>query len=170
MIDKPPVNSLDYYDGNKRGYYTAIFILRNAGVFSNSPQGIFTLQELRKVYLNTPTEYDCAMHFVTEWEHWKAIKASKRMQPYFEELYEEKRTRDQAEAQALLWKSARSGNVAAQKAIYDMQSDTRAQKEKQSKVELEKIRLAEKEREFVEGVRKNLKVVDLGKANKTKNA
>lgn len=169
-MDITPVNSADYYDKNKRGYYTGIFILRNAGVFTGKPQGVFPLEQLRQVYLNSATEYECAMQFVTEWEHWKAIVASRRMQPYMEELREEKKTRDRAEVQKLLWQSARSGNVAAQKTLYDLESTTKAEQAKKEKVEAEKARASEEERAFVENVRKNLKVVDLGKANKTKNA
>lgn len=169
-MDKSPVNSSEYWDLNNRQYSVGIFLMRNAGARKDSgKRGVFTLEELREAYLSSASEYECAMQFVTEWEHWKAITSAAYMKRVMAELREEKSLRDKAEAQKLLWKSARSGNVAAQKVLMDYQNEGKFQKAKRLAQEQAQEHELQKEKQLVEEIRHNLKVIS-GKGNKAKNS
>lgn len=168
-MDKPPVDSKDYYSIDKRAYTVGLFQLRNAGARPDSgKRGVFTLEELREVYLSTPTEYECAMRFVTEWDHWKAIVSAPSMKNVIASLRTEKRLRDQAEAQKLLWDAARKGNVSAQRALLDFQDEGKFVKAKKAAQAEEEERVLNKERAIVEEIRNNLRVIS-GKGSKAKN-
>lgn len=112
----------------------------------------------RRIYMEAADEYDAAMQLVGSWEHWQRLcKINKFMNgqatgEVFEGLAawrEEKKLKDKSEARKLLMKSAKDGNVTAQKIIYDGKEP--AGRPSKAKVQKEASRIAEEERIINEG-------------------
>lgn len=153
MEQYKPLNSEDYCDPRgSRMWNTEIFCGRSAGVRGEA-RGKLPMEWARKTYLESTNEYEAAMKFVTSWEHWRAIAASKRMGKHIALWRDEKEQLDKAAAKKLLWKSAEKGNVTAQKALYEYrQQEIRkaAKEEKLSKAQQKALEAEERQNEMLQ--------------------
>lgn len=129
-IKRYPINSADYRDPDGR-WKTSIFY-RAPKVGHN---GIYEFEEARKVFLESNTEYEAAMKFVTSWEHWKAIANSGLCKPMIDLWREEKLMQDQTKAREMLWKAAENGNLTAARVIYEAKKEEKITKEAKKKQE-----------------------------------
>lgn len=124
-MDRFPINSENYRDSDNR-WRTGIFYRGDKA----GPLGVYTFEEGRRVFLESATEYEAAMRFVTSYEHWKAIAKSAHCKPMIELWREEKLLADQTKARQQLLKAADNGNLTAARVIYEAKKEERSQKER----------------------------------------
>ena len=130
-MERFPLDSSKYKDGTDR-WRTGIFY-RDKKL---SPYAAYTFEEGRQVFLESSTEYEAAMKFVTSWEHWKEIVKSPSCAPMVALWREEKLLKDQTKARKILWESAEKGNHTAARFIYEAKKEERQQRQKQQEQKL----------------------------------
>ena len=128
-MDKYPVDSTLFKDPDGR-WKTAIFYRPGKG---KSIAASYSYEEGRKVFLESATEYEAAMRFVTSWEHWKAIASSAHCKPMIDSWREEKLLQDQTKARKMLWEAAEGGNLTAARVIYEAKKEEKLHKEAKKK-------------------------------------
>lgn len=87
------------------------------------------LPSAHKIYMAALNEFDAATQLTPSWEYWKGmIKTCVKIRRVIEVWREEKYQRDQMRARALLWKAAETGNVTAQRILYEAKKEERQQR------------------------------------------
>lgn len=108
-----------FYEFNKTSY-EPLYTMRETP-YSGLPSAYL-------IYMTSGSEYEAAMKLVGSWSHWERLQKVKAFMHGVPESMQwrgleswrsEKELKDKAEAYNLLKESARSGNVAAQKIVFD---------------------------------------------------
>ena len=144
-MERFPVQSELFRDADGR-WKTGIFYRKFRGPVGGAT-GVYDDEEARQVFLDSATEYEAAMKFVTSWEHWKAIAKSPHCKPMIDLWREEKMMMDQTEARKHLIKAAEKGNLTAARVIYEAKKEEAIQKKAekaQQKVDKEEEELLNK--------------------------
>lgn len=113
----------------------------------NSP---FTLKEFKvgdaismyQEYMKFDTEYEAAQHILGSWTHWKRLCECTWFQPYVGYWRDEMAIRNEALGKASIIAAVEEGNVAASKALVELENKRGKGRPTKSAVEGEKKRQA----------------------------
>jgi hypothetical protein len=139
-MQKYPIISKEHVDATGR-WKVGIFY-KERGPRGNA-EAIYPEDEAREVYLSCDTEYEAAMKFVTNWEHWKAVAEAPHAKKMIDAWREEKLMMDQTKARKMLLKAAEDGNLTAARVIYEAKKEEKANQE--AKKQQEKVNQQEQE-------------------------
>lgn len=154
-----PINSAQFFNPASKRFSTRFIVNRRSGEFTGGVYGVYTVDEVRKVFLESASEYEAAMCLVSDWKHWQQLKACRKHKQFFEELALEKELQDLAKTKKLLWKAAENGNVSAQKILLDgFKKDKEAIKKlEESHLQVKKEK--ETEADYVRSIKESLRLV-----------
>lgn len=119
--------------------------------------GLYTIEEVKKVFMEAITEYEAALILFTDWDHWKDFSEFKFNKTYLDKWRVEKEIRDRLKLSKLLWKAAENGSVPAQKALLEEanKNDTKPLTRKGQALQAELEQKA-KEKEVVQSIKDSL--------------
>jgi hypothetical protein len=152
-----PIDSGPWYVASI--WRTSIFVFPRAGEYSGVVTGIYTLEEARKIILESATEYEAAMRLVTSWEHWNAIRNQSKNKKVLDEMFLEKELLEITKTKKLLWKAAQSGNVSAQKILLEeLNKEKNTIKARRSENQQQLVK-QEEEQKKVEAIKNTLRLI-----------
>lgn len=156
-IDRFPIDSSIFYNTRQKSYDPRMMVSLRAGEKSGVFYGMYTMAEVKKVFMEATTEYEAALVLFTEWDHWRDFSELSFNKSYLDKWRIEKEIRDRLKVTKLLWKAAENGSVPAQKTLLEEanKNDTKALTRKGQALQAELEQKA-KEKEVVQGIKDSL--------------
>lgn len=156
-IQRFPVDSSKFYNTRQKSHDPRMMVSARAGEQMQSFYGLYTIEEVKKVFMEAITEYEAALILFTDWDHWKDFSEFKFNKTYLDKWRVEKEIRDRLKLSKLLWKAAENGSVPAQKALLEEanKNDTKPLTRKGQALQAELEQKA-KEKEVVQSIKDSL--------------
>jgi hypothetical protein len=167
-LQRFPIDSKDFYNERYHTYSSRMMITPRMGEFGETISGLYTMEEVYKVYMESTTEYEAAKKLFSDWRHWEFFVKDSCNAKYINEWRMEREARERLRLKQLLWKSAENGNVAAQKLLLDLsiKDDSKAVTPEGKALE-KQLEQTAAEKEAVQAIKQSLQLVSVnGKRKK----